>query len=247
VLECAGHRDRALFPVVIDGNCLLDCLLGPSGRGCDRAKVHGPQRVARHRSGLARGVPLAGLQLCQSGGKEFGVRQALGASRARLVRQLVTESLVLASAGGASGLFVAWLRVKGLRAILPVNILRAAQLSLAFPVLAVAIALSLATGLVFGLAPAWAAARTDPQTSLRQGRGATSSSGRLRQALVAGEFALAAMLVGSAGLLLASFQRLHAVGLGFQPRDVLTARISLPSAKYSRTGRALSIATWSSR
>ncbi|MGA2329764.1 MAG: ABC transporter permease [Bryobacteraceae bacterium] len=171
--------------------------------------------------------------------QEFGVRQALGAGRARLVRQLVVESLVLASASGASGLFLAWLGVKGLRAILPANIPRAAQLSLDFPVLAAAIALTFATGLVFGLAPAWTAARTDVQTSLRQGRGATAVPARLRlrQGLVAGEFALATMLVAGAGLLLASFQRLQAVTLGFQPRNVLTARISLPRAKYS-PGRA---------
>jgi putative ABC transport system permease protein len=168
--------------------------------------------------------------------KEFGVRRALGASGARLVRQLIAESLVLACAGGAAGLAVALVAVRGLRAILSQNVARATEVSLDLPVLAVAAALTLLTGLLFGLAPAWAAARTDVQTSLRQGRGATASSGRLRvrQLLAAGEFALATVLVAGAGLLLVSFQRLQAVSLGFEPRNVLTARISLPEARYSR-------------
>jgi predicted permease len=168
---------------------------------------------------------------------EFGVRQALGANRARLVRQLITESLVLACAGGGSGLFVALLGVDGLRTILPGNVPRAAELSLDLPVLAAAVALTLATGLLFGLAPAWAATRTDVNTLVRQGCRTTAGAGRLRlrQALVAGEFALATMLIAGAGLLLASFLRLQAVSLGFQPRNVLTARISLPKAKYSRS------------
>jgi predicted permease len=166
--------------------------------------------------------------------QEFGIRRALGAGRGRLVRQLATESLVLASAGGASGLFMALVGVKGLRAILPASVPRAAQLSLDFQVLAAAVALTLVTGLMFGLVPAWLASRLDVQASLRQARGASGSGrSRLRQALVAGEFALASTLVASAGLLLASFQRLQAVDLGFQPQNVLTAQISLPEARYS--------------
>jgi predicted permease len=181
-------------------------------------------------------INVANLLLARASSRlqEFGIRQALGAGRGRLVRQLATESLVLASAGGASGLLVALLGVRGLRAILPANVPRATQLSLDFPVLAAAVALTLVTGLAFGLVPAWVASRLDVQTSLRQARGASGSGRlRLRQALVAGEFALASMLVASAGLLLASFHRLQDVDLGFQPRNVLTARISLPEANYS--------------
>ena len=167
--------------------------------------------------------------------QEFGIRQALGAGGGRLVRQLVTESLVLASAGGGSGLLIACFGVKGLRALLPANLPRAAQLSLDLPALAVAVALTVVTGFVFGLAPAWAATRLDVQAGLRQGRGPSGSGRlRLRKILAAGEFALASGLVAGAGLLLASFHHLRAVDPGFEPRNVLTARITLPAANYSR-------------
>lgn len=186
-------------------------------------------------------INVANLLLARASSRvqEFGIRQALGAGNGRLIRQLVTESLVLASAGGASGILLALLGVKGLRVILPANIPRAAQLSLDLHVLGAAIALTFATGLAFGLAPAWVASRLEVQSSIRQARGASGSGrSRLRHALVAGEFALASMLVASAGLLLASFQRLQTVDPGFQPRNVLTARMSLPAAKYS-FGRTL--------
>jgi len=181
-------------------------------------------------------INVANLLLARASSRvqEFGIRQALGAGRGRLIRQLATESLVLAAAGGASGILVALLGVRGLRAILPANVPRAGQLALDFPVLGAAVALTLITGLAFGLVPAWVASRLDVQTSLRQARGASGSGRlRLRQALVAGEFALASMLVASAGLLLASFGRLQNVDVGFQPQNVLTARISLPEAMYS--------------
>ena len=167
--------------------------------------------------------------------REFGIRQALGAGRGRLVQQLVTEGLVLAGAGCASGLLLALLGVDGLRLILPTNVPRAAQLSLDLPVLATALALTGATGVLFGLAPAWVVARPDVQRIVQLARGADAGAGqlRLRQVLVAGEFALATMLVAGAGLLLASFQHLGAVELGFQPRRVLTARISLPRVRYN--------------
>jgi predicted permease len=181
-------------------------------------------------------INVANLLLARASSRvqELGIRQALGAGNGRLIRQLVTESLVLASAGGASGILLAMFGVKGLRVILPTNIPRAAQLSLDLPVLAAAIALTFAIGLAFGLAPAWMASRLEVQSSIRQARGASGSDrSRLRQALVASEFALASMLVASAGLLLASVQRLRTVDPGFQPRNVLTARMSLPAARYS--------------
>ena len=166
--------------------------------------------------------------------REFGIRQALGAGRGRLVQQLVTEGLVLAGAGCVSGLLLALLGVDGLRLILPANVPRAAQLALDLPVLATALALTGATGVLFGLAPAWVVARPNVQRIVQLARGADAGAGqlRLRRVLVAGEFALATMLVAGAGLLLASFQHLAAVELGFQPRNVLTARISLPRVRY---------------
>jgi predicted permease len=167
--------------------------------------------------------------------QEFGVRRALGAGGTRLVRQLLTESLVLALAGGCTGLAVAFAGVRGLRALLADTASRAAGLSLDVPVLAAAAAVTLVTGVLFGLAPAWSAARTDVHTSIQQGRGAAAASGRmrLRQLLAAGEFALATVMVAGAGLLLASFERIQAVNVGFNPRSVLTARVSLPEARYT--------------
>src|ERR1700690_1011642 len=183
-------------------------------------------------------INVANLLLARASSRvqEFGVRRALGAGGGRLMRQLIAESLVLACAGGGAGLGGGVVAVRGLRALLSQNVARATEVSLDLPVLAVAAALTLLTGLLFGLAPAWTAVRTDVQTSLRRGRGTTASSGRLRlrQMLAAGEFALATVLVAGAGLLLVSFQRLQAVSLGFEPRNVLTARISLPEARYSR-------------
>jgi len=182
-------------------------------------------------------INVANLLLARASSRvqEFGIRRALGAGRGRLTRQLVTESLGLASAGGASGLLLAVLGVRGLRAILPANVPRAAHLSLDFPVLVAAVALTFVTGMTFGLVPAWVASHLDVRTSIRQARGASGSGRlRLRQVLVAGEFALASMLVASAGLLLASFQRIQNVDPGFQTQNVLTARISLPEARYSR-------------
>lgn len=182
-------------------------------------------------------INVANLLLARASSRvqEFGIRQALGAGGGRLVRQLVTESLVLASLGGGCGLFLASFGVTGLRALLPANIPRAAQLSLDFSALALVVALTVATGLVFGVIPAWAATRLDVQASIGQVRG-PAGSGRLplRRLLVAGEFALASGLVAGAGLLLASFHRLQSVDPGFEPRSVLTARISLPAASYSR-------------
>ncbi len=182
-------------------------------------------------------INVANLLLARASSRvqEFAVRRALGAGRTRLVRQLVTESLVLALAGGGVGLVVAFAGVRGLRVLLSDSVTRAAGISLDLPVLAVAAALTLLTGLLFGLAPAWSAARTDVHTSIQQGRGAAASSSRLRlrQVLAAGEFALASVLVVGAVLLLASFRRLQSVSLGFDPHNVLTARISLPEARYS--------------
>jgi putative ABC transport system permease protein len=191
---------------------------------------------------LVASVNVASLSVARalSRAQEFGVRRALGAGRLRLARQLAVECLVLAFAGGVAALLVAWLGVRGLRVILPADLPRVADLSLDLPVLAVAGALTLATALVSGLAPAWTAARARTQDRLRHGRGATAGATpqRLRQVLVAGEFALATLLVTGAFLLLVSFQRLRAIPLGFQPESVLTARISLPAAKYSES-RAL--------
>ena len=183
------------------------------------------------------GINVANLLMARASTRvrEFGIRRALGAGRGRLMRQLITESMVLACAGGSAGVALAVAGVRGLRSLLLDKLARAAEISLDWGVLALAAAVILATGVLFGLAPGWPAARADVQTSLRQGRGTAAGVGRprLRKWLVAAEFALATVLVASAGLLLASFERLARVTPGFDPHDVLTARLSLPESRYS--------------
>jgi putative ABC transport system permease protein len=182
-------------------------------------------------------INVANLLLARASARvqEFGVRRALGAGGGRLVRQLITESVVLALLGGGAGLALAAAGVRGLRAALADHVVRGSEISLDTTVLGAAAALTLVTGLLFGLAPAWWAARRDVHSSVQQGSRTTANSGRsrLRQALAAGEFALATVLVAGAGLLLASLERIQSVKLGFEPRSVLTARISLPEARYS--------------
>jgi predicted permease len=181
---------------------------------------------------------VANLQLAHASSreKELRIRAALGAGRARLVRQLLTESLILALAGGLLGLLLAYWGVVALRALAPANTPRLDEVRLDLVVLAFAFGVSLLTGLFFGLAPAWHVARTDLRETLNPaGRGASASaaSRRLRSALVVSELALAALLLVGAGLLLRSFNRLLAVSPGFETQHLLTLGLSLPDKIYS--------------
>ncbi|MDP3773878.1 MAG: ABC transporter permease [Gemmatimonadales bacterium] len=167
--------------------------------------------------------------------REIAIRTALGASRWRMVRQLLTESVLLALAGGAAGILFASWGVDALPAINPSSIPRADAIRVDLPVLAATLLLSLVTGVVFGLVPAWQMARVDVQPQLREGaRSVTASRGgrRFRRALIGAEVALAVVLVTGAGLLVRSFVRLSSVPPGFEPRGVLTMRLSLPAATY---------------
>lgn len=168
--------------------------------------------------------------------RELAVRAALGASRLRLVRQLLVESLALAAVGAAGGVFMAYW---GLRTLLaataeqfPIPTLDTASLD--GGVLAFAVFLSLATVLIFGLAPALSASRPDLGNALKEGvRGTSVRHGRLRASLVVVEVAMAVVLLAGAGLLVRSFQHLVAVDPGFEPEQVLTLQVSLPGATYS--------------
>jgi predicted permease len=160
--------------------------------------------------------------------REMAIRTALGAGRDRVVRQLLTESLLLASAGGLLGVVVAMLGLDMLKVVLPPETPRLMDVTLDWRVMAFAAALALVTGLFFGLAPALYASRLSLTDSLKSGgRGmATSGSQRMRSLLVIGEVALAAMLVMASGVLIRSFWTLSHVNPGFGAEHVVTARIS---------------------
>ncbi|HEX8718114.1 MAG TPA: ABC transporter permease [Gemmatimonadaceae bacterium] len=161
--------------------------------------------------------------------RELAVRSALGAGRARLVRQLLTESIVLALAGGALGVLLAQLGMRALIAMGAQQLPRAAEIRLDPAVLGFALALSVATGLIFGLVPALRVTATDLQTVLREGgRGSSGAHGqRMRAMLVVAEVAVAVVLVMAAGLMTRSFLRLLRVDLGFRPDHVLVVNYTI--------------------
>src|SRR5262249_35202117 len=158
--------------------------------------------------------------------KEMAVRMALGAGRTRLIRQLLTESALLAGAGGLGGLLLALWGVQVLKTYLAQNAFlpRGEAVGLDGRVLIFTLGISLVTGLVFGLAPGLAASKTDFNDALKEG-GRRASGGardrRFRQALVVGEVALALVLLVGAGLMIQSFLRLRQVNPGFQPENAL--------------------------
>ncbi len=175
--------------------------------------------------------------------RELSIRAALGASRFRLVRQLLTESVLLALCGGAAGLLVARWGLDALLALAPTDLPRASSIHLDAGVLAFSFFLSVLTGVVFGVAPAWLAAHTDMNESLKQGsRGSTDARGRLRGALVVIEVAFALVLLGGAGLLARSFMRLTHVDPGFNPKDATVLRLTLPEKKYEKVEQQVAFA-----
>ena len=189
---------------------------------------------------------VAGLLLARSVSRrrEFTLRAALGAQPSRLLRQLLTESLVLACAGGVVGLLLGEAGVLAVRAFSPANLPRIREVALDLRVFAVTVGAMLASGILFGLAPALFARHTDLVESLKEGGQRASGSrggNQLRQALVVGELALALMLVVAAGLLTRTFSRLLSVDPGFNAEHVLTFELSLPGSKYSDRGRIIGL------
>jgi len=166
--------------------------------------------------------------------KEISVRTALGASRARIVRQLLTESVVLALLGGGLGVLLAQWGMSGLLAFVPDNLPRAQEIALDGRALAFSGALALLTGIGFGLVPAFEATRLNLNETLKDGGRGSSEGGhhRMRSALVITEVAIALVLLIGSGLLIRSFSRLQDVDPGFQAENALSADLSLPAKKY---------------
>ncbi|HYG61410.1 MAG TPA: ABC transporter permease [Thermoanaerobaculia bacterium] len=168
--------------------------------------------------------------------KEFAVRVALGAGRGRLVRQLLTESAVLALAGGAAGILLAALGLAALRELALTVLPAYADLTLDGGAVLVTSVLALCTGFAFGVVPALSVSRSNPQGMLRdesRGTSETKRSRRLRGVLVAGQIALSVSLLAGAGLLARSLWAMTTAPLGFDPEGVLTVGVSLPPSEYT--------------
>ncbi len=186
---------------------------------------------------------VANLLLVRASGRarEMAVRLALGAQGRRLVRLLMTESLLLSVVGGAAGILLGWWGTRALERLQPRGLLRVAHFGMDLRVLGFAAAITVVSGLFFGLAPALWARRADAAETLREGRhtgvpgrGARRTAG----ALVVAEVALALLLVTGAGLLVRSFWHLKNVDPGFDPRGVLSATVELPGSKYDTGTKA---------
>ncbi|HXE36816.1 MAG TPA: ABC transporter permease [Verrucomicrobiae bacterium] len=166
--------------------------------------------------------------------REIVIRTAIGAGRSRLVRQLLTESLLLAIAGGAAGVFLATAGVEFLRGLGPQSLPRLDEVNVSGTVLAFTFFISIFTGILFGLGPALKASRSDLAQGLREGgaAGDARSKHRVHNALVVAEVALSVVVLIASGLLLNSFWRLMRVQLGFDPANVLTTEVALVSPRY---------------
>ncbi len=185
---------------------------------------------------------VANLLLARAAGrhKEMALRTALGASRGRIIRQLLTESLLLAGLGGVAGLLLALWGVDVLVSLIPEGVPRAQEIAIDGRALGFTLAVSVLTGVVFGLAPALQSSRLNLNESLKEGgRGSTEGSrrNRVRSLLVVSEIALSLMLLVGAGLLIKSFKHLRDINPGFNPERVLTMSLSLPEAKYGEPER----------
>jgi putative ABC transport system permease protein len=187
-------------------------------------------------------VNVANLLLARAASREseIAVRTALGANRARLVRQLMTESLILGLAGGALGLLLAVWGVEALIALEPQGIPRLNEVRVDPVVIGFTMALSALTGLLFGVFPAFQSTRGGISSTLKEGgRGALTTRGgaRMRTTLVVAEVALAVTLLAGAGLLIRSFSKLASVDPGFQVKPALTFELSLPDSRYEERER----------
>jgi predicted permease len=191
---------------------------------------------------LIAGVNVSNLLLARASArqKDLAVRAALGASRLRLVREQLAESLLLALGGGLLGLLFCYASVRGLVRLGSASVPRLGEIEVGPEVLLFTLVVSVLSGLVFGLAPALRRSRPDLQSTLAQGRRGSSAAGglfsrrdALRRVLVCGEIALSVVLLVAAGLLVRSFARVQQVPPGFNPRDVTTFELTLTGRHYA--------------
>jgi putative ABC transport system permease protein len=166
--------------------------------------------------------------------KEIAIRSALGARRGRIIRQLLTESLLLSAGGTVVGLILVWWGMELLIALSPTDILRLNEVNVDVRVLGFTLALSLLTGIIFGLAPALQASKIDLNTALKEGaRGSTGAGHRMRNLLAVSEIALALVLLVGAGLLVRSFLRVLDVTPGFEAANLVTMNVSANGTRYA--------------
>jgi len=245
-LQEVARRLEAAFPVTNTGmsarvNTLYDELIPSEPRQAATITLVAVGFVL-----LIACANVANLLLARGAGRnrELAVRAALGAGRWRLVRQLLTESMVLALLGGVVGVLLSFWGVKLLVSVVPPDMLRLDQVGIDGRILLYALVLTLGSGLIFGIAPALQATRGELAGSLREG-GRTGSMGlrhgRLRSGLVMGEIALALVLLISAGLLVKASLGLTRVDLGFDRANLLTFRMTLSEAEFADTTRTIGI------
>ena len=252
-MDRVGAQLSEQFPVTnrrhgVWVSALSDQIAGPVQRGSEQARsLRGGLLLLLGAVAfvlLIACVNVASLLLAQAAGRrrEMAVRAALGAGRARLVGQTLTESLVLGVIGGLAGLLVAYWGIQWLRQLTPeaLPVIGLRQFGLDLRVLAFTFVLSIATGLLFGFLPAWHLASQDLHNVLKEG---TRTGGlvrrRLRVALVVGEIALASVLLVGAGLTLRSFQALLHAQPGFASDGVLTTFVTLPGRRYGSDDKRL--------
>jgi predicted permease len=177
---------------------------------------------------------VANLLLAKASGRqrEMAIRTSLGARRSTILAQMLTESVMLAMLGGAAGLAITAIGFHGLLRLAPANVPRLEDVAIDWRVLAVSLGLSVLTGLLFGLAPAWHASRIDVNAMLKEGSRGTNARGRLRNWLLAGQIAVALVLLSGAGLLLRSFYEIVNVEAGFEPDHLMTMQLQPAVVKY---------------
>ena len=166
--------------------------------------------------------------------REISVRTSLGAERRRVIRQLLTESLVLGVGGGILGLMLARWAVAGLVALAPKDLAQSAAIHVDLRIVGIAVGLSLVTGIFFGIAPALVTTRMDPARGLRGGASGLRAGRRLRMCLITAEVALSVILLAGSLLLFRSLAGLEGVKLGFDPSNLLTFRVSLTESRYMK-------------